>query len=708
MRAAVPQSEGVIDRDGTDLHYEVYGKGERTILFVPPWSIVHSRIYKAQIPYFGDHFRVLTFDPRGNGKSGRPPSARDYNSDSMVDDAIAVLDATGTDKAILFGMSLGGLYSALLASHFPSRIEALIACGTAMPLVPTHAHKDHHSYKAKRDTYHGWEKFNERYWLDHYEEFCAFFMSRLFCEPHSTKQIEDAVEWAAGGDGEMLTMTYASGAPSKYPIDESMYRGISCPTLWIHGMADEITPPSMSERAAELTGGELHLWPGVGHGPNARFPARVNTLARDFLARKLDTYHPERERQEPTASRGKGGRKNRKVLYLSSPIGLGHARRDLAITREFRLLHPDLEVDWLAQDPVTRFLQANLERIHPDSGRLANESAHIEAESGEHDLNAFQAIRNMDEILIKNFMVFQEALEKVKYDLVIADEAWDVDHYWHEHPDLKKAQIAWLTDFVGWVPMPENGAREAYLTSDYNAEMIGHVENNPQLRDRAIFVGNRSDIIPHGFGADLPQMRDWVPAHFDFCGYVLGRHPSHFGPREELRHQLGYREGEKVCIVTVGGSGVGGNLIRRALEAYPIAKRKIAELRMVVVAGPRLDPGGFDLPRGVKIRSFVPDLDRHLAACDLALVQGGLTTCMELVAAETPFLYFPLKNHFEQNFHVAYRLDQYNAGRRMIYDESDPESIAAAMLDEISHPKKFKPVETDGAARAARMLSDLL
>ena len=77
---------------------------------------------------------------------------------------------------------------------------------------------------------------------------------------------------------------------------------------------------------------------------------------------------------------------------------------------------------------------------------------HIEEEAGEHDLNCFEAIRNMDEILIRNFMVFQEAVESDEYDLIIADEAWEIDHYWHEHPELKKAQMAWLTDFVGWVP----------------------------------------------------------------------------------------------------------------------------------------------------------------------------------------------------------------------------------------------------------------
>ena len=108
---------------------------------------------------------------------------------------------------------------------------------------------------------------------------------------------------------------------------------------------------------------------------------------------------------------------------------------------------------------MTRLLVANGERIHPLSARLASESRHIEWKSGEHDLNAFQAIRRMDEVLIENFMIFQDAVDAGGYDLVIADEAWDIDHYWHEHPELKKAKLAWFTDFVGFVPMPGRRAR---------------------------------------------------------------------------------------------------------------------------------------------------------------------------------------------------------------------------------------------------------
>jgi hypothetical protein len=313
----------------------------------------------------------------------------------------------------------------------------------------------------------------------------------------------------------------------------------------------------------------------------------------------------------------------------------------------------------------------------------------------------------MDELLIANFMTFQDAVDGGDYDLVIADEAWDIDHYWHEHPELKKAKLAWLTDFVGFVPMRSGGAREAFLTTDYNAEMIGHVESHPGVRDRAIFVGRPVDVVPLSFGKDLPAMRDWIPRHFDFSGYVLGQHPRDFGPRADLRQRLGYRSDERICIVTVGGSGVGAHLIRRILQAWPLAHARMPELRMVLVAGPRIDPLSLGAPKGVETHAFVPDLDRHLAACDLALVQGGLTTCMELTAAGTPFLYFPLRNHFEQNFHVA-RLERYAAGRRMDFATATPEVIAEAMIAALAKPATFKPVEADGAARTARMLADLL
>ena len=184
------------------------------------------------------------------------------------------------------------------------------------------------------------------------------------------------------------------------------------------------------------------------------------------------------------------------MLYLSSPIGLGHARRDVAIAQELRQRHPDVEIDWLAQHPVTRVLEAAGERVHPASRWLANESRHIESESGEHDLHCFEALRRMDEILVGNFMVFDDVVRDGDYDLVVGDEAWDVDHFLHENPELKRFAYAWLTDFVG-VPADARRRTSARrcVAADYNAEMIEHVERFPRLRDRAIFVGDPDDIV---------------------------------------------------------------------------------------------------------------------------------------------------------------------------------------------------------------------
>ena len=701
MRAKLPREEGFVERGGVKLHYETYGDGPDTMVFLPPWCIVHSRVYKAQLPYFSERFRCITYDARGNGKSGRPEDVAAYSLDNYVADALAVMDATHAGHAILVGFSFGGMLASVLAAYHPDRVRAAILAGTVASIGPDYPYMRMKHFLARHERFEGWDKFNREYWHADYPDFAAHFMRSIFTEPHSTRQIEDGIGWAADTTGVVLAKTVeARVIPPPFDASEAMYRKIDCPMLLIHGDNDQIQPHGRAQAVADITGAELVTFPGGGHHPLGRIPAKCNTLIVDFLNRRLGIPAPKRQ-ASPT-------RGPKKVLYLSSPIGLGHGRRDLAITRELRKLHPELEVDWLAQDPVTRLLDANGERVHPLSVRLASETRHIELESGEHDLHCFQAIRRMDEVLIANFMIFQDAVEQGGYDLVIADEAWDIDHYWHEHPELKRAGLAWFTDFVGYVPMPSGGNQEAFLTTDYNAEMIGHIERHPGVRDRAIFVGEPDDVIPQSFGRDLPAMRDWVPKHFDFAGYIIGEHPRTFGSRAELRQSLGYRPDERVCIVTVGGSGVGAHLMKRILQSYPMARAKLPELRMILVAGPRIDPGSLNAPAGVEVRAFVPDLDRHLAACDLALVQGGLTTCMELTAAGTPFIYFPLKNHFEQNFHVAHRLDRYRAGRRMEFATSTPEMIADAMVAALRTPANFEPVEADGAARAARMLADLL
>jgi pimeloyl-ACP methyl ester carboxylesterase/predicted glycosyltransferase len=694
-RALYPDAEGYVERDGVRVFYEVYGEGEPTIMFVPPWSLVHSRCWKLQLPYFGRHFRAIAFDPRGNGKSDRPQTSDAYSEVEYASDGLAVLDATQTEKAFVVTLSLGAQRTLVLAADHPERVQGIVFIAPSLPLAPSHPYRDI-PFDEPLDTDEGWAKFNAHYWLRDYPGFVEFFISQCVTEPHSTKQIEDAVGWGLETDAETMIALSTGRSLGETALRELCER-VRCPVLVIHGDEDAVTPYARGVELARATAGELVTIEGGGHFVHARDPVKVNVLLRDFI------------KPAPPPRRWVRGKSRRKrALYVSSPIGLGHAQRDAAIAEVLRKLHPDLEIDWLAQHPVTAVLEARGERIHPGSADLANESGHIESESAEHDLHCFQAIRRMDEILLSNYMVFHDIVRDNQYDLWIGDEAWELDYYLHENPEQKQAAYVWLTDFVGWLPMQDGAEHEAFLTADYNAEMIEHIARFPRLRDRALYVGNADDIVPDAFGPGLPLIRDWTEEHYDLTGYATGFDPADFSDREALRAELGYAADEQVCIVTVGGSGVGAHLLRRVIDAFPEAKERVPALRMIVVAGPRIDPTTLPQAEGLEIRRYVHDLYRHLAACDLAVVQGGLTTSMELTANQRPFIYFPLRHHFEQNFHVRHRLERYGAGRCMDYETATPEAIARAIADEIERVVDYRPVETDGAARAAALIAELL
>jgi pimeloyl-ACP methyl ester carboxylesterase len=696
-RARYPDEQGFVERDGVRLFYEVYGSGEQTVLLLPTWSIIHSRFWKGQIPYLSRHFRVVTFDGRGNGRSDRPEGAEAYSTDAFAQDTVAVMDATGTESAVLVALSCGALWGTILAAEHPDRVDGIVYIGPAVRLAPNHPERDASPFEDELSSSEEWAKYNAHYWRRDYLGFLEFFFAKCFNEPHSTKQIEDSIEWALETTPEtLIDTTRGIGVPREESFRETCAR-VRCPTLVIHGDADLVRPHAQGAELARVTGGELVTLAGSGHVPNARDPVKVNLLLRDFVSRPAPS-------SAWTRARGRG----RRALYISSPIGLGHARRDVAIAQELRRLHPDLQIDWLAQHPVTRVLEQQGETIHPASALLANESGHFESESAEHDLHCFQAWRRMDEILVANFMVFHDVVREQPYDLWIGDEAWELDYHLHENPELKTAAYAWLTDFVGWLPMPDGEEREAALTADYNAEMIEQIERYPRIRDRAVFVGEPEDIVPHDFGAGLGPIREWTERHYGFAGYVTGFDPAEFADREALRRELGYAPSERVCIVTVGGSGVGAELLRRAIDSFPQARELVPGLRMIAVAGPRIDPASLPAAEGLEVRAFVPDLYRHLAACDLAIVQGGLTTAMELTANRRPFIYFPLAHHFEQSFHVHHRLEGYGAGRRMDFASTASSELARAIAEEVDREVDYRPVATDGAARAAAMIAELL
>src|SRR4051812_33463512 len=134
MRAREPDVEGYVERDGVKVGYETFGDGAPTFLLLPAWTIVHSRFWKLQVPYLAAHHRVVTFDRPGNGRSDRTLDPEAYRVDAVVDHALAVLDATGTDKAVLVSLSQGSQESLKLAADHADRVLGAVYISPAAPV----------------------------------------------------------------------------------------------------------------------------------------------------------------------------------------------------------------------------------------------------------------------------------------------------------------------------------------------------------------------------------------------------------------------------------------------------------------------------------------------------------------------------------------------------------------------------------------------
>ena len=291
-RARRPDESGfAVAPDGVRIAYDVYGSGDPTLVLLPSAPIIHSRQWKAQVPYLSRYWRVVTYDGRGNGRSDRPTESAFYDDDRYVGDLEAVMDATGTERAVLVGLCVDGVWRSIrLAAQSPDRVLGIVAFAVGVPrIAPPQPHYVQSSavFDDELPTTDGWAKNNRHYWLRDYAGFARFFFTEMTPEPHSTKAIDDAVSWAV--DGSVEAMLAESGAA--FPFDlasiEATCRALSCPLLIVHGSADQCQLPARAQRLAELTGGRLVMVEGAGHMIPGRHPVLANLLIRDFV-RSLD------------------------------------------------------------------------------------------------------------------------------------------------------------------------------------------------------------------------------------------------------------------------------------------------------------------------------------------------------------------------------------------------------------------------------------
>jgi UDP:flavonoid glycosyltransferase YjiC (YdhE family) len=219
----------------------------------------------------------------------------------------------------------------------------------------------------------------------------------------------------------------------------------------------------------------------------------------------------------------------------------------------------------------------------------------------------------------------------------------------------------------------------------------------------AIFFGEPEDVPDHPFGVFLPNRRRYAEDHVEFVGYPLGFDIQTVRDRSHLRATLDYGS-EPLVICTVGGTAVGRSLLELCGRAYPLAAQRLPGLRMVLVCGPRIDPATLDVPQGPERYGMVPDLYKHLAVCDLAVVQGGGTTTLEVTALRRPFLFFPIEGQSEQEVTIANRLARQGAGVRMTQGRTTPSSLADAIVANVGREVTYAKIPAEGARRAAQII----
>jgi pimeloyl-ACP methyl ester carboxylesterase/UDP:flavonoid glycosyltransferase YjiC (YdhE family) len=706
MKARQPDQCGYAVNDGVRIYYEVHGSGPRTVVLLPTWQIVDSGVWKMQVPYLSRHARVVTYDARGNGRSDRPQEPEAYAGPVVADDLRAVLDATETDRAVLVAYCDGSKPAVLVARDDPHRVSGMVALAPDLLGVETPSERRGHSFdrSVPEDAEPvGWETESRAYWKRNWQGYVEWFMENVASEPHSTKLYDDLVGWGLQTDASTMLATMDAPEPfDTLPLAEQAVRDLRCPMLVIVGDQDKIVAPACSRRWAEITGADMLVIEDGGHAPAARHPVVVNEAVLRFLDR-VEPPPPAKRRWHYARTRPQ------RALWISSPIGLGHVLRDLAIAREVRARVPGLQVDWLAQSPVTEVLRAAGEHIHPASQDLASESAHWESEASGHGLHAFYAFRRMDEILLANYMVFDDLTRETPYDLWVGDECWDVDYYLHENPERKTAPYVFTTDVVGFLPVsPDTDPREADLCADYNAQMIEHRARFPRLRDASLFIGGYDELPDASLGTGLPTVRDWTRDWFDSVPYVVPFDPTAYQDADVLRGRLGHGSGYPLLVAAVGGTAVGMDLLHLVAEGFRYLRKEVPEARMLMVTGPRIDPSDVPDVEGMTKQGFVPNLFEHLAACDAAVVQGGLSTTMELTALGRPFVYFPLEGHWEQRHFVSHRLDHYRAGTRMEFADTTPLDLAGALQHALARQSASRPVPAHGARAAADRIVPLL
>jgi UDP:flavonoid glycosyltransferase YjiC (YdhE family) len=394
---------------------------------------------------------------------------------------------------------------------------------------------------------------------------------------------------------------------------------------------------------------------------------------------------------------------NKKILYISGSLGLGHVIRDLAIANEMRRMYSGINIAWIAGSPATDVLAAAGENLLPEHALYKCETDLAESVSNNGKLSLTTYVFRALIAWFHNARLIGSVASHGGFDLIVGNETYElpVANFFGVKV-LPPIPFVMMYDFWG---MEVTSGNIIEKLGAWFINLIWSREWRLTARpgNAAIFFGEIEDIPDRPFGFLLPDRRDLIKKHVQIVGYPLPFDIKRIPSKDVLRQELGYGS-EPLVIGTVGGTSIGRDLLGLCGRAFPIIKERVPDVRMLLVAGPRISAESLTVPEGVECRGMVPQLWRHLAACDLAVVQGGGATTLEVEALRIPFLFFPVEHQSEQEVTIANRLARHKAGIRMNISSTSPEDLADAIISNLGTSVSYEEIPVHGVQLAARRI----